>query len=229
MLVPFVRRPPRAVVLRVAAVIVVIATAALVASDLAELHRRAQDFGTPRPAVVARRDLPVGTTIDRRDVTTRTIYSSQLPPEVLDDERAAIGRVVTAPMLRESFVGRRNVAPRHRSGLDGAIPAGMRALRIVVTDAVQPRVGAAVDVIASFESGGLESDGLDASTELALGSATVIADGVLVLGSDAASSSDGAPARGVTLLVSPRQARDLVFAMTHGFVTISLVPPEDSR
>lgn len=223
--------------LRVAAVIVVITTAALVASDLAELHRRAQDFGSPRPAVVARRDLPVGTTIDRRDVTTRTIYSSQLPPGVLDDARAAVGRVVTAPMLRDSFVGRRNVAPRHRSGLDGAIPEGMRALRIVVTDAVRPRVGAAVDVIASFESSvqsdpfasSSEDDASDASSELTLGSATVLADGVLVLGTDAASSSDGAPARGVTLLVSPRQARDLVFAMTHGFVTISIVPPEDAR
>jgi Flp pilus assembly protein CpaB len=200
--------------LRIAAVIVVIVTAGLVASGLAALHRRAQDFGAPRPAVVARRDLPVGTTIRRDDVRVRTIHSSQLPPGVLDAEAAAVGRVVTVAMLRDGFVTRRNVAGRRRTGLDGALPPGSRALRIVVTEAVRPRVGASVDVLASFE---------DTET------ATVIAAGVLVLGSESATSSDGAPARGVTLLVSPRQARDLVFATTHGFVTISLVPPEEAR
>ena len=226
--------PPRAVVLRVAAVIVVIATAAFVASDLAALHRRAADFGEPRPAVVTRRDLQVGATITRADVTTRTIYSSQLPPGIFDDERAVVGRVVTVPLLRDAFVARGNVAARHRSGLDGAIPAGMRALRIVVTDAVQPRVGAAVDVLASFEDQGFsglpDADDAESLDEVLEGddTATIVADGVLVLDVGAASSASGASARGVTLLVTPAQARDLVFAVTRGFVTISLVPPEDS-
>ncbi|MBM3670778.1 MAG: Flp pilus assembly protein CpaB [Actinobacteria bacterium] len=225
--------PPRAVVLRVGAVIVVVVTAALVASDLAALHRRAKEFGEPRQAVVARRDLLVGTRITSGDVTTRTIYSSQLPPEVFDDKRAAVGRVVTVPLLRDGFVARGNVAARHRTGLDGAIPNGMRALRIVVADAVQPRVGASVDVLASFEGGSFptgDAESLEGLDSLSTGSATVIAEGVLVLGVNAASSATtGGAARGVTLLVTPRQARDLVFAMTHGVITISLVPPEDTN
>ena len=218
------RRPPRAVALRVGAAVVVIATAALVASDLATLHRRANELGEPRDAVVARHDLPVGATIDARDVTTRRVHTSQLPQGVLRRVEGAIGRVVTVTALRGSFVATRNLAPRHRTGLDGALPAGMRALRIVVSDAVQPRVGAAVDVIASFET-----DAFATESELGLESATVIAEGVIVLATDAATSIDGAPARGVTLLVTPSEASDLVFAATHGFVTLALVPPEDAR
>jgi Flp pilus assembly protein CpaB len=218
------RRPPRAVALRVGAVVVVVATAALVASDLAALHRRANELGEPRTAVVARHDLPIGTTIDARDVTTRQVHSSQVPPGVLRDVDDAIGRVVTVAALRDSFVATRNLAPRHRSGLDGAIPAGMRALRIVVSDAIEPRIGAAVDVIASFET-----DAFSADSNLGLDSATVIAEGVLVLASDATTSADGGAARGVTLLVTPSEASDLVFATTHGFVTLALVPPEDAR
>jgi Flp pilus assembly protein CpaB len=219
-----VRRPPRAVLLRVAAVLVVVVTAAIVASDLASLHRRANEFGAPRAAVVARHDLTLGTTIRRDDLTTRTIYSSQLPPDVFGRIPDAVGRVITVPVLRDAYVARGNVASRRRSGLDGALPDGMRALRIVVTEAVEPRVGAAVDVLASFES-----DSLDPLSELEVSSAVVIADGVTVLGTDVATNATGAAARGVTLLVTPGQARDLLFAMTHGVVTIALVPPEDAR
>lgn len=224
------RRPSRAVALRFSAVAVVLITAGLVASDLATLHRRAQDFGPEQGVVVARRDLSIGTTVDAGDVRVRQIHASQLPPGVLDDAAQAIGRVVQVPVLTGAFVADRNLARRHRTGLDGAIPRGMRALRIVVSDAVQPRVGAAVDILASYEVDvfalpDLASSGAPETSE----SATVVAPGVLVLAVDAATSADGGPARGVTLLVTPRQARDLVFATTHGFVTLSLVPPEDSR
>lgn len=221
------RRPSRAVALRFSAVAVVLITAGLVASDLATLHRRAQDFGPEQGVVVARRDLPIGATVDAGDVRIRQVHASQLPPGVLDDARHAIGRVVQVPVLTGAFVADRNLARRHRTGLDGAIPKGMRALRIVVSDAVQPRVGAAVDILASFEVDVFSLP--DGSAGQELDSATVVAPGVLVLGVDAATSVDGGPARGVTLLVTPRQARDLVFATTHGFVTLSLVPPEDAR
>lgn len=225
------RRPSRAVALRVGAVVVVLVTASLVASDLAALHRRARDFGPERPALIARHDLHIGTTLDATDVRARRVHTSQLPPGVLESTQRAIGRVVSVPVLRGAFVAERNLAPRRRTGLDGAIPAGMRALRIVVSDAVRPRTGAAVDVIASFESSAYDtqSDLSPSSATDSPSSASVVAHGVLVLAVDATRSADGAPARGVTLLVTPQQARDLVFAATHGIVTLSLVPPEDAR
>src|SRR5262249_61424347 len=98
---------------------------------------------------------------------------------------------------------------------------GMRAVRVVVTDALRPRTGAAVDVIASFERDSLGPGAVDTH-----GSATVVAHGVLVLATDTARTAEGPAARGVTLLATPRAARDGVFAATHGVVTVALVPPE---
>jgi Flp pilus assembly protein CpaB len=216
-------RSPRAFAFRAGAAVVAVATAALVASDLAALHRRAHDFGPARDALVARHDLATGTTLDLADVKVRRIHASQLPPEVLGDRDRVVGRVVTVPVLRDGFVAVRNLAPRPRTGLDGAIPPGMRAIRVVVTDSLRPRAGASVDVIASFGGGGLSDTG--SSTE----SATVIAHGVLVLSTDGARTAEGAAALGVTLLVTPHEARDLAFAASRGVVTVALVPPEDAR
>jgi Flp pilus assembly protein CpaB len=119
-------------------------------------------------------------------------------------------------------VARGNLAPRRRTGLDGVVPAGMRAMRVVVTDAVDPRAGAAVDVIATYDPAAAEAGGNDTTV--------VIADGVTVLGTDrrASAGSGRAGARGVTLLVDPEQARALADAQANGVVTLALVPPEDA-
>jgi len=216
---------PRALLLRVAAVLVAVVTAAVVASDLAALHRHAHDLGPERDAVVARHALTLGVTIRAGDVTTRRVHAGQLPVGVLASTGAVVGRVVTTPVVRDGFVARANLAPRHRTGLAGAVPRGMRALRIVVTDALRPDPGAVVDVLASFDPSLTSSDSEPVDT---FDTASVIARGVLVISVDAARTSQGASALGVTLLVTPHEARDLVFAATHGVVTLTLVPPEDA-
>jgi Flp pilus assembly protein CpaB len=215
---------PRALALRFAAVVVAVVTAGLVASDLASLHRRAHDFGPERSALVARRDLAMGTTIRAHDVRTRPVHSSQLPSGVLIERARVVGRVVVVPVLRDGFVADRNLAPRKRTGLDGAVPRGMRAVRVVATDSLVPRPGAAVDVIASYES-----DPLHSADNLTPSDAVVVAHGVLVLDTSAAQTADGAGALGVTLLVTPDEARQLVFAATHGVITLALVPPESAK
>jgi Flp pilus assembly protein CpaB len=133
-----------------------------------------------------------------------------------------LGRVVAVPILRGTFVARGNVAPRRRTGLDGVVPTGMRAMRVVVTDAVDPRPGAAVDVLATYDPAAAEATGTDATV--------VVAHGVTVLGADrrASSGSGRAGARGVTLLVDPEQATALADAQANGVVTLALVPPEDA-
>ena len=216
-------RSPRAFALRAGAVLVAVATAALVASDLATLHRRARNFGPIRSVVVARRDLPLGTTVSAGDVHERRLHTSQVPDGILTSAGDVIGRVVTTPVLRGNLVGHRNLAPRRRTGLDGAIPDGWRAMQVVVTDAVVPRPGAAVDVLASFEHSALS----EASTEA--GSAIVVARGVLVVATGGARTAEGRAARGVTVLVTPREARDLAYASTHGVLALALVPPEEAR
>jgi Flp pilus assembly protein CpaB len=217
-------RSPRAFALRATAAVVAVATAALVASDLAALHRRAHDFGPARDAIVARHDLTLGHDIRPHDVRVRHIHESQLQPGVIANVDAVVGRVVTVPVVRGGFLTGRNIAPQRRTGLDGAIPRGTRALRVVVIDAVRPRVGAAVDVIATFGGDSFATEATSTGE-----SAVVVADSVLVLATDEAQTAEGASALGVTLLVSPLQARDLAYAATHGVITIALVPPEDAR
>jgi Flp pilus assembly protein CpaB len=228
-------RSPRAVLLRAGAVVVAVFTAGLVASDLAKLHRNANDLGAPRGAVIATRDLTLGVAVRADDLRVRKVHASQLPPGVLSSIGNVVGRVVTVPVLRGDFVSTRHLAPRRRTGVDGAIPPGMRAVRILVSGTIRPRAGAAVDVLATFEAGSSftsagELDLQDTGTlDDGSNAAIVIADGVLVLGTDNAATADGGVAVGVTLLVTPRQARELAFAATHGVLSLSLVPPEDAN
>lgn len=216
------RRSPRALALWAAALVVAIVTATVVAGDLASLHRRAADLGPERDAVVARRDLAIGATLRPDDVGTRRIRRSQLPAGVLESRVAAVGRVVAVPVLRGAFVASGNLAPHRRSGLDGVVPRGRRAIRVVVTDALRPRAGAAVDVLATYDPGAAAAAGREATS--------VVADGALVLGTDSAAGSGAgrAGAVGVTLLVDPTQARALADAQANGVLTLALVPPEDA-
>ena len=215
------RRSPRALALWGAAAAVAVVTATVVAGDLAALHRRAADLGPEVEAVVAARDLPVGRVIDARDLTTRPVHRSQLPQGVVTDRSALVGRVVATALLDGQDVVHRAVAPARRTGLDGVVPEGMRAMRIVVTDALEPRAGAAVDVLASY----------DPSSAGAEGGTVVVAAGVTVLGADRRDGSGAGRAgtAGVTLLVDPDQASALADAQANGVMTLALVPPEDAR
>jgi Flp pilus assembly protein CpaB len=214
------RRSPRALVLWACAVVVAVGTAAVVASDLATLHRRASDLGPERQVLVARRALRVGTVVTDGDLRERPVHAAQLPPGVIARPDDALGRVVRVPVVAGGFVATDNLAPRTRSGLEGVVPAGSRAMRVVVVDSIRPRPGDAVDVLASFEA--VDEPG-------ASGVAVVVAGGVLVVDVDDARTAEGAAGLGVTVLVSPREARELAFAATHGAVAIALVPPEEAR
>jgi len=216
------RRSPRALALWAAAAVVALVTATVVAGDLAALHRRATGLGEERNAVVARHDLLLGRTVHADDVVVRRIHESQLPPGVVDAASAAVGRVVAAPVLRGQFVTRRHLASVRRTGLDGVVPSGMRAIRVVTTDSLRPRAGVAVDVLGTYDP-----DASAARDDTTL----VIAAGVLVLATDArAGSGNGrAGSLGVTLLVDEAEARDLADAQANGVLTLALVPPEDAR
>jgi Flp pilus assembly protein CpaB len=216
------RRSPRALALWGAALLVAVVTAAVVAGDLAALHRRAADLGPEVDAVIARRDLAIGTVLGDADLATRRAYRSQLPDAVVTDRTRIVGRVVAVPAVRGAYIGEGNVAPRRRTGLDGVVPRGMRAMRVVVTDSLEPRRGAAVDVLATYDPATVTEHGGD-TTE-------VIAEGVTVLGTDrrGGSGAGRAGATGVTLLVDADQAGALADAQANGVVTLALVPPEDA-
>jgi Flp pilus assembly protein CpaB len=214
-----IRRSPRALALRAAAVVVAIVTAVVVASDLAALHRRAGDLGPERDAVVAAHDLSVGATVDGSDVSVRRVHQSQLPIGTLTNRAVVVGRVVAAPVLRGGFVTGRNLVSRRRTGLDGVVPEGMRALRVTVSGALRPRDGAAVDVLASYDARAGDTGGT-----------IVAAAGVTVLATDthATGGTGRADALGVTLLVDHDQAERLADAQVNAVLTLALVPPEEA-
>lgn len=217
------RRSPRALALRAAALVLAVVTAVVVASDLASLHRRAGDLGPERAAVTATRDLAVGDTVERDDLAVRKVHASQLPNGVVHDVDGAMRRVVTVPVLRGAYVARRNLAPRHRTGLDGVVPEGMRAIRVTVSGSLRPRVGAAVDVLASF-------DARRADATSAAPTTVVVAAGVRVLGTDtrASGGTGREDALAVELLVDRDDAELLADAQANGVLTLSLVPPEEA-
>ena len=175
-------------------------------------------------AVVATHELALGSTITSGDITTRRVHASQLPDGVLTDTGLALGRVVRVPLVRDAYITVRNLAASRRTGLDGIIPDGSRAMRVLVEDGLRPAPGSAVDVYATIDTDTLGA-GKSASQP-----AVVVAAGVLVLATDDTGGA-GSVSRslGVTLLVSEDQAADLAFASAHGTLVLALVPPEDAR
>lgn len=218
------KRSPRVLGLWAGAVALAVATGAVVAGDLATLHRRAQQLGPERRVVVARRDLALGTTVTPGDVGTRRVHSSQVHEGVLDDVALALGRTVRVPVVRDAYVAHANLAPPQRAGLDGVLPDGTRAMRVVVEDGLRPPAGSAVDVYATFASDRLGTGATSRDP------ATVVASGVPVLATDRGGAASGAPRTiGVTLLVDERDAAAIAFAATNGRIVLALVPPEDAR
>ena len=222
------RRSPRAVLLWTGAATVAVATAVFVASDRAALHRRAATLGATRTVAVAAHDHALGALVRAGDLDARAVHRSQLPAGAIAPDRAR-DRVVAIPVARGGYVLDRNLAPRRRTGLDGAIPRGMRALRIVVRDSVQPPPGTAVDVLVTYDR---TSTGEAATADEGT---TVAARGVLVLGTDdepaavdVGSTGATADGLGVTLLVTGDEAERLAHASATGVVTLALVPPEEA-
>lgn len=209
------RRSPRAALFAAAAALVAVLTAALVASSLASLRRQDETFGRLHPLVVAARDLPVGTTVTRRDLALRRVRGEAPAPDTLTRPVGALGRVVRVPVLGGTPVTTRHLAPPDRTGLGGVVPPGRRAVRLVVEHGLRPAVGDLVDVLATFDPATL-ADGGDPTV--------VVAAAVPVVGvAEPASSGDSVA---VTVLVTSTQARRVAFSTSAGTVALALAPPE---
>jgi Flp pilus assembly protein CpaB len=218
------RRSPRVLLAWFAALAAALTTARVVGGDLATLHRRAAALGPPHHVVVATHDLALGETVDAADVHVETRFASEIPREAITDAGAAEGRVVVVPVLRDAIVFAHHLAPADRSGLDGIVPVGDRAVHVGTKDGFRPPVGAVVDVLAAFDPTAVAVVG-------ARDAAVVVASGALVLAVDNSApdgESSGASV-GVTLLVSEREARVIAFAAANGDLTLAIAPPESAR
>ena len=111
--------------------------------DLAALHRRAADLG-PERRRGRRHPRPRRRHRARAPPTSRRahVHRSQLPDGVRHGaQRRRAAGWSRCRCCEGAYVVRRNLAPRRRTGLDGVVPRGMRAMRVVVTDALAPAPG----------------------------------------------------------------------------------------
>jgi Flp pilus assembly protein CpaB len=212
------RRSPRTVLLRAAALVVAVATAVWVARAMGELDRKQEALGRAWPTVVARTDLPAGSRIRAADVVRRTVRGVTPQPAALTRVGDAVGRVVTVPVLRGATVTARNLASRTRDGSDGVVPPGQRAMRVSVPGALAPAVGDAVDAYVTFPS-----DAVPADVDPTL----TVAAGVRVIDVD---RDRGAREQSVavTVLVTEPEAKRLAYATANGMLALAVVPPEDA-
>jgi Flp pilus assembly protein CpaB len=97
----------------------------------------------------------------------------------------------------------------------------MRAMRVVLEHTTRPEAGDVVDLLATFDPAVV---GTDADPTL------TVAEAVTVTGVDRDEGPDGAGgATGVTVLVTPEQARRIAFAASAGTLALSVAPPEAAR
>jgi pilus assembly protein CpaB len=106
-------------------------------------------------ALVATRDLSVGTRIQDSDVALRQVNPAWVPAGVLTASDRAIGQVVSWPILEGQFVDARQVAPSKNASLLGTglnVPAGYRIIGLPIAPAAAVggvlKPGDRVDVMA---------------------------------------------------------------------------------
>jgi Flp pilus assembly protein CpaB len=96
-------------------------------------------------------------------------------------------------------------------------------MRVVIEGGVRPRPGDPVDIYATFDP---QTVGADAEPTLTVAHAVP----VLAVDHDDGIGTDGHGASiGVTVLVSPDQARRLAFATAAGTLALAIAPPESTR
>src|SRR5437588_11727393 len=106
-------------------------------------------------ALVATRDLSVGTHIQDADIAFRRINPASVPAGVLKASDQAVGQVVSSPILEGQFLDARQVAPSKNASLLGTgldMPAGYRIIGLPVAPAAAVggvlKPGDRVDVMA---------------------------------------------------------------------------------
>jgi Flp pilus assembly protein CpaB len=106
-------------------------------------------------AMVAARDLSVGTRIQDSDVAVRQVNPSSVPRGALKAADQAVGQVVSFPILEGQFLDARQVAPSRNASLLGSgldVPVGYRIIGLPIAPAAAVggvlKPGDRVDVMA---------------------------------------------------------------------------------
>ena len=184
-------------------------TALAVSGLLGRARVEAARYGSPRPVLVATRDLGVGAVVRGGDVEVRTLPSALVPRDAVYDASQAQGRVVVSNVFDGQAIVRRQLAPWGVTGAAALLPPGKRGISVAAGPAAAKLdKGDVVDVLATFDPATPAGAGKEPTFPVAVG-ATVID-----VGGEA-----------VTIAVDPEEAKRVAFTTAHGAVTLVLSSP----
>ena len=204
----------------------------------------------PQVVVVARTDIPGNSVIDAGMFELKSVPSAFAQPRALTKPEEVQGRVATVPIAAGSQILATMIGDESEGALAYEVPSGQRALTIAAADVTGVgglvRPGNRIDILGTFEYGrpiGVSQNGTinyaDERTETRL-----MMQDVRVIAVDKEYRRRGAPPRPVpaltdeevaaaapapeadirhvTVLVSLRQAQELILAQEIGVLTLAL-------
>jgi len=177
-------------------------------------------------AVVASRDLPLGTLVTTEDVKLVPWPSSDPLTGGFDAVDKVVNRGVVAPVMKNEPLAEGKLAPIEAgAGLPPTIPAGMRAISVKVNEVIGVAgftvPGTRVDVLAMVR------DNNNAMSRIVVTNVLVLTAGTKYDQDE--SRKDGKPIRTtvVTLSVTPTDAERIALAATEGQIVLALRNPLD--
>lgn len=171
-------------------------------------------------AVVATRNLAVGSLVTEQDVQVVAWPASPLPEGFISDPADVIGRGLIADVrANEPFLATKIAEKGSGAGLPIVIPEGMRALSISVDEVIGVAgfvlPGTRVDVLLTMQPPGQQ----ESMTQVILQNVRALTAGQVVQ-----RDAEGKPltVSVVTLMVTPEQAETLTLAATQGRIQLAL-------
>lgn len=175
-------------------------------------------------AIVAAKDLQMGTRLERADIKFVRVPPNIIPPDSRQRPEEIIGRGVLVPIAMGQFIVSGQLAGENAgSGLPSLIPPGMRAVGVPVND---------VTSVAGFVTPGTRVDVL--MTPNGEHRAITVLQNVAVLATGSTlehSRGEGSPRNFsvATLLVGLDDAERLILATKEGHIQLALRNPIDTR
>jgi pilus assembly protein CpaB len=167
--------------------------------------------------VVAKVDIPLGTTIVAEQLTKVPLPSSAVPDGAFNSPEKLVGRVAVVNMAAREPVTDFKLAPEGSAGgLSSVIPEGYRAMTVKVDDVIGVagflRPGAMCDVLTVIEQG--DAGRRNPISKIVLQNVKVLASGQNI--DKPKDQREAEQVKAVTLQVTPDQAEKLALASTEG-------------
>jgi len=180
-------------------------------------------------AVVASRDLPVGSLLTKEDIKTVSWPARAVVPGSFTSTDPVVNRGLVVPVSEnEPITESKLAAAGTGAGLPPTIPQGMRAISLKVNEVVGVAgfvvPGTRVDVLVT-----LSNAQVGTVSRIVLNNITVLASGTRFDQAKAQKEGQPIPTGVVTLLVTPEDAERLALAGNQGSVTLVLRNPLDGE